>query len=129
MSTLLIVVLCVVVFLACCKALDALHKVDVAREISTELHPPNIRTVAYSRDPFEVEILEFRKQTENLQAEIDATIGEIGETVHALQNLNNPEFRFNAQLFNKVRQAQENKLRPADHLAPNGGTARHPFRL
>ena len=47
---------------------------------------------------FESEILHLNEEIETFQVEIDATIGQLRETLHALRNLERPDFvsRFDA---------------------------------
>ena len=52
--------------------------------------------------PFKDDMLQLREEMANFQAEVEATIGQVQETLYALRNLNNSEPRFNARyVFSK----------------------------
>ena len=56
-----------------------------------------------SMSSLETDMWKLRKEMENLQAEVEAIIGELRESLHVLRNLNYPESLFSAR-FDLLRE-------------------------
>jgi hypothetical protein len=59
-----------------------------------------------SMSSLETDMWKLRKEMENLQAEVEAIIGELRESLHVLQNLNYPESPFSAR-FDLLRERRK----------------------
>jgi len=59
-----------------------------------------------SMSSLETDMWKLRKEMENLQAEVEAIIGELRESLHVLRNLNYPESPFGAR-FDLLRERRK----------------------